>query len=106
MASNEGEKSLREQQVAARKEHMAKINPPAPRVRVNPASDELRRALKHPQGGIAFPKEGSVEWPLDQFTRRRIKEGSVTAEPKREEKHEEVDRRGGSRRAQAHEPAA
>jgi hypothetical protein len=104
MASNEGEKSLREQQVAARKEHMAKLNPPAPRVRVNPANDDLRRALKHPSGGIAFPKEGSVEWPLDQFTRRRIKEGSVTAEPKREEKSKEGER-SGSRRAQAHEPA-
>jgi hypothetical protein len=90
MASNkdEGEKSLREQQVAARKERMAKLNPPLERVRVTPANDDLRRVLKHPKGA-KFPASGSVEWPLDQFTRRRIKDGSVTREEKREESRDE-----------------
>jgi len=58
-----------------------------PRVRVEPASEELRRVLRHPNG-MAFRKEGSVEWPMDRFTRRRIAEGSIkvveSAEGRRE----------------------
>ncbi len=74
------ELSLREQQVVARKKKMAELNPPIARVRVIPANDDMRRVLKHPKGGRGFPASGSVEWPLDQFTRRRIKDGSVTRE--------------------------
>ena len=67
-------------QIAARKKRMQEINQPLPRVRVTAASDEMRRALKHPSG-IKFPEGGgSVEWPFDQFTRRRIKEGAVHTE--------------------------
>jgi len=47
-----------------------------PGLRVEPATPELRRALKHPSG-IKFRSAGSVEWPDDIFTRRRIKDGSV-----------------------------
>jgi hypothetical protein len=83
MAAKEGEKSLREKQLDERREKMKKLNPPLERVRVTPASDELRKALKHPNG-VKFPASGSVEWPLDQFTRRRIKDGSVNREGKRE----------------------
>jgi len=46
------------------------------RVRVEPANDDLRAVLKHPSG-IRFHATGSVEWPLDRFTRRRIADGSV-----------------------------
>src|SRR5262245_21529669 len=46
------------------------------RVRVEPASDELRRVLRHPNG-MGFRKEGSVEWPMDRFTRRRLAEGAI-----------------------------
>jgi hypothetical protein len=49
------------------------------KVRVTPAREELRRALKHPSGG-GFRSSGSVEWPNDTFTRRRIKDGDVTVE--------------------------
>lgn len=78
------EKSLREQQIDERRQMMAKLNPRLPRVRVIAASDELRSVLKHPKGG-KFPKGGgSVEWPHDQFTRRRIAEGAVTIEEKPE----------------------
>jgi hypothetical protein len=76
------EKSLREQQIDERRRMMAALNPRLPRVRVVAASDELRSVLKHPNGG-KFPKGGgSVEWPHDQFTRRRIAEGAVTIEEK------------------------
>lgn len=50
------------------------------RVRVLPANDAIRAAIKHPTGGIAFPASGSVDWPLDQFTKRRIRDGDVTIE--------------------------
>lgn len=50
-----------------------------PRVRVTPRDDEMRGALRHPSG-IAFLEEGSIEWPLDNFTRRRITEGVVSIE--------------------------
>jgi hypothetical protein len=52
-------------------------------VRVVPATDELRRVLKHPNG-MAFRSSGSVEWPLDKFTQRRIADGSVKVEDKAE----------------------
>ena len=47
------------------------------RVRVVPSSDEVRRVLKHPNG-MAFRSSGSVEWPLDRFTTRRLREGAIT----------------------------
>ena len=50
-----------------------------PRVRVLPASDAIRRVLKHPRG-MAFRSTGSVEWPFDKFTQRRLREGSITIE--------------------------
>ena len=88
----EGKKTLREQQVEDRRKRMAKLNPPVERVRVTPANDDLRRTLKHPKGSVKFPEKGSVEWPLDQFTRRRIKEGSLKREDEKghRERHEQA----------------
>jgi hypothetical protein len=48
-------------------------------VRVVPTNENLRKYLKHPTRG-GFLAEGSAEWPNDQFTRRRIKEGDITIE--------------------------
>jgi hypothetical protein len=50
-----------------------------PRVRVLPANDDLRRILKHPRA-MKFRSTGSVEWPYDKFTQRRLREGSITIE--------------------------
>jgi hypothetical protein len=47
-----------------------------PRVRVEPVNAALRDVLKHPNG-MAFRNQGSVEWPLDRFTKRRLREGSI-----------------------------
>jgi hypothetical protein len=58
-----------------------------PRVRVVPASDALRRVLKH-ANGVKFRSQGSIEWPLDKYTLRRLAEGSVTIEEKKEENKE------------------
>ena len=49
-------------------------------VRVVPRDENMRRYLKHPSTRVGFLAEGSAEWPNDQFTRRRIKEGDVTIE--------------------------
>jgi hypothetical protein len=49
-----------------------------PKVRVLPKNDEIRKILVHPNGNLAFREHGSVEWPLDQFTLRRLRDGDVT----------------------------
>jgi hypothetical protein len=49
-------------------------------VRVLPTRDDIRKHIKHPISKVGFLAEGSVEWPLDQFTRRRIADGDVTIE--------------------------
>ena len=70
------EQTDRAKRFAARQEQLKARMPKTPVVRVEPATDVLRRALKHPRGH-AFTAEGSVEWPLDRFTHRRIADGSV-----------------------------
>jgi len=62
-----------------RMEALAKARPAAT-VRVLPKNDDYRRVLKHPNGMRFRDDGGSVEWPLDRFTRRRIADGSVTVE--------------------------
>ena len=47
-----------------------------PGVRVEPTSDYMRRLIRHPVAG-KFRAEGSLEWPNDTFTARRLAEGSV-----------------------------
>ena len=49
------------------------------RVRVNPRDEKMRRAMKHPRYG-GFRSSGSIELPLDHWTRRRIREGSLVVE--------------------------
>lgn len=49
-------------------------------VRVLPANEQIRKYIKHPSNRARFPAEGSVEWPNDSFTKRRIADGDVTVE--------------------------
>jgi len=58
-----------------------------PRVRVLPRDDKVRKSISHYPTGIKFPAEGSVEWPHDTFTKKRIRDGSV-----------KVDERSGEER--------
>lgn len=53
------------------------------RVRVVPRDDEVRAAIKHPRVG-KFRSTGSMEWPDDTFTRRRVRDGTVTLEESRD----------------------
>lgn len=56
---------------------------PVARVRVYPASDEIRKYIIHPLTRMRFTASmsESVEWPFDQFTKRRLKDGVVLLEP-------------------------
>ena len=73
----------------AHPEHVeaARVNSRIPRVRVLPADEVMRRLLRHPNG-MGFRSEGSVEWPLDKCTQRRLGEGSIIIERAVEEKRE------------------
>jgi hypothetical protein len=64
----------------ARQERIARVRAMAPdqTVRVNPRDEGIRSRLRHPLRGRGFPSTGSVEWPLDTFTRRRIRDGDDT----------------------------
>jgi hypothetical protein len=44
---------------------------------VNPKDETVRKNIKHPRG-IAFRPTGSIEWPDDKFTKRRLRDGTVT----------------------------
>jgi hypothetical protein len=55
---------------------MLKRENATPRVRVAPGNDAMRRLLTHPSG-VGFHASGGAEWPLDRFTRRRLKEGAI-----------------------------
>jgi hypothetical protein len=66
----------------ARLEMLKKANA-TPRVKVMPANDAMRRMLEHPSG-IGFHGSGGAEWPLDRFTRRRLKEGAIVLAEKAE----------------------
>ena len=50
-----------------------------PGVRVEPANEDMRRLLKHPKAG-GFRSEGSLEWPNDTFTQRRLRDGDIKLE--------------------------
>jgi hypothetical protein len=60
------------------------VKPPG--VRVTPANDDMRRLLKHPRAG-GFRSEGSMEWPNDRFTQRRLRDGDIKIEEKKEERN-------------------
>jgi hypothetical protein len=73
------------EQLQRRQDRLARIRESrqTQRVRVVPANEEIRK-IRFP-GRNRFPAQGSAEWPLDQFTKRRIREGSVMIEERREE---------------------
>jgi hypothetical protein len=78
-----------------------------PRVRVEPTSDAYRQAIRHPNSG-GFRPTGSVEWPNDRFTQRRVAEGAVkiveSAEG-RQERHQEAHQQKEHRARQSRKPA-
>jgi hypothetical protein len=67
-------------QALADRRAMARQVASSPRVRVLPRDETIRKYIVHQPSGIAFPATGSVEWPNDRFTQRRIRDGDVTIE--------------------------
>jgi len=64
----------------ARRDRMKAIRDASaiPMVKVVPTKPEYIGPLRHALTGIGWKEGGeAVEWPLDQFTRRRIKDGSI-----------------------------
>jgi hypothetical protein len=78
--------SLRGLPIDQRMERMQAANKPKT-VRVTPVNDVMRNVLAHPRAGH-FPAEGSMEWPDDGFTLRRIQDGDITVEKSEGEPHE------------------
>ena len=70
-----------------------------PRVRVLPKDDKWREIMVHPQGNLGFPKQGSAEWPLDQFTYNRLRDGDITLEEGRQSQVRQEQRAQQSRQA-------
>lgn len=78
-----------------RHERMKKFNQEraTKRVRVFPRDDNVRRDIKHQPNGLRFPAGGgSVEWPLDQFTKRRLRDGTVMLESPEDTKARQEER--------------
>lgn len=83
-SENPPEKSVRLQRREARMKRVKDAREPR-KVRVTPTRESLRAILKHPNAG-AFRSSGSLEWPYDSFTRRRIRDGDVTVEKREQNK--------------------
>lgn len=67
-------------------------------VKVRALKENVKRDIFHIHGGFGFNEEGIADWPDDQFTKRRIRDGDVEyVEVKAEEG------RGEQRDAQQHE---
>lgn len=68
----------------------------------------MRRLLKHPSG-VRFRSEGSIEWPDDTFTKKRIRDGSVLVENEKDgsvlvEKEKHVEKQPEAKRHRAAAP--
>lgn len=46
-------------------------------VRVLPATENMMRIMHHPCGVRFMSMDRPAEWPYDQFTLRRLQEGSI-----------------------------
>jgi hypothetical protein len=59
----------------------------------------IQQLIKHPNGK-AFKDDGTAEWPDDQFTKRRIRDGDVTVF------EEDPPPEGGAREGAQQKPAS
>ncbi|MFH0298357.1 hypothetical protein AAFX91_14160 [Bradyrhizobium sp. 31Argb] len=109
--SNDRSNDKPTKEVSIRKQHqldrLAKVRSFRPKpVRVTPASDELRKVLKHPNGSGFLPGGGSAEWPNDRFTKRRIADGSVTVEESSDSGGDDRDKDQRHRRQRREDPSS
>ena len=78
------------QRMKERTERMRKMHV-RPGIRVEPANDDMRRVLAHPRAGH-FRSEGSMEWPDDTFTYRRLRDGDIKRAEAKDKDGEHKDR--------------
>ena len=71
-----------------------------PGVRVVPAEDhprlsveQIRKHITHAPSGVRFRTSGSIEWPNDRFTQRRIREGVVKVVNEKHDEKSDQDKR-------------
>jgi len=76
-------------------------------IKVVPKNDTIRKQIKHPVAG-KFRAQGSMDWPDDSFTARRIRDGDVTVEeqPQAEGAAEDNDAPKQTHPEAVQEPAA
>jgi hypothetical protein len=43
--------------------------------------EHVKRDMFYPIGRIKFNDDGESDWPLDQFTQRRIRDGDISFDP-------------------------
>jgi hypothetical protein len=67
--------TLRGQNQQAKLARVARKLPPP--VKVDPRDDDVRKYIKHLPSGRGFPASGPALWPNDNFTARRLRDGSV-----------------------------
>lgn len=48
-------------------------------VKVTAKNETIAKLIKHPNGK-SFKDDGTAEWPDDQFTKRRLRDGDITVE--------------------------
>jgi hypothetical protein len=85
---------------------LIKENRMVPRVRVLPRDDKARKNIKHPRAGV-FRSSGSMEWPNDTFTKRRLREGVVTLDQRSgEQRDQERQEQRSTSRASPRSPAS
>ena len=66
------------QMMRDRRERLDKMTT-VPGIRVEPRDADMRRLLRHPKAG-KFRSEGSLEWPNDTFTQKRLRDGDIKLE--------------------------
>jgi hypothetical protein len=96
MADEPVQESRREERRAERLQQARGTVKPD-RVRVLPRDDEFRKSHRNVVGHPNFPEQGSVEWPNDQYTKRRVRDGDVTIEePQAEPQQQQVERQASA----------
>jgi hypothetical protein len=50
-------------------------------VKVYALKENVKKDIKYPIGNIGFDENGEADWPMDQFTHRRVRDGDISLEP-------------------------
>jgi len=50
-------------------------------MRVYALKEHVKRSIWHPIGHMKFNANGVADWPNDQFTRRRLRDGDISLTP-------------------------